>query len=85
MSFFIYILQSEIDGSFYIGQTNNLDDRLKRHNAGLERYSRTKRPWKIFWSSQVESRAEAMKLERKLKNFKSRKRIIEFVLKATSR
>ncbi|MBY0434226.1 MAG: GIY-YIG nuclease family protein [Cyclobacteriaceae bacterium] len=85
MPFFVYILQSEVDGSFYIGQTNNLDDRLKRHNTGLEKYSRTKRPWKIFWSFQVESRAEAMKLERKIKNFKSRKRISEFVAKTTSR
>ncbi|MCA6379238.1 MAG: GIY-YIG nuclease family protein, partial [Cytophagales bacterium] len=28
MEFYVYILQSEKDGSFYFGQTNNLDDRL---------------------------------------------------------
>jgi|GEM_PF-1785501 len=29
MKFFVYILESEIDSSFYIGQTANLEARLK--------------------------------------------------------
>ncbi|MBS1539503.1 MAG: GIY-YIG nuclease family protein, partial [Bacteroidetes bacterium] len=36
MDFYVYILQSDKDQSFYIGQTNNLDERLKRHNLGME-------------------------------------------------
>ncbi|GHM99811.1 hypothetical protein WSM22_13010 [Cytophagales bacterium WSM2-2] len=77
--FFVYILISSRDSSFYIGQTNNLDDRLKRHNSGHEKYTRNKGPWNIFWYTKVPSRSEAMKLERKLKNVKSRARIIAFV------
>ena len=76
--FYVYILESGIDGSFYIGQTSNLEDRLRRHNAGTEKYTRTKAPWKIFWFEAVETRSAAMRLEMKLKNLKSRKRIIEF-------
>src|SRR5260221_183954 len=79
MIYDVYILISQKDNSFYIGQTNNIDDRLKRHNAGQERYTKTKVPWKLFWFIQVPSRSEAMRLERNIKNLKSRKRILEFI------
>jgi len=79
MIFYVYILQSEKDGSFYIGQSSNLNDRLIRHNSGTEKYTSKKMPWKLFWSIELPSRSEAMALERKLKNLKSRQRIVEFV------
>jgi putative endonuclease len=79
MEFYVYIIQSEKDGSFYFGQTNNLDNRVKRHNAGSEKYTSKKIPWKLFWHAKVGSRAEAMKLERKLKNLKSTKRMMAFI------
>jgi putative endonuclease len=79
MNFFVYILISEIDGSFYIGQTNDINSRLQRHNSGSEKYTSKKIPWKIFWFTEVNSRSAAMKLERRLKNMKSRKRIMEFI------
>ena len=79
MRYYVYILISLSDGSFYIGQTNDLESRIKRHNAGYEKYTKSKTPWKVYWSTLVESRSEAVKLERKLKNLKSRKRIVEFV------
>jgi len=34
MPYFVYILQSQRDGSYYIGHSNNLEYRLKRHNEG---------------------------------------------------
>lgn len=84
MGFYVYILVSELDGSFYIGQTNNVEARLERHNAGREKYTSKKRPWKMYWFTKVATRSEAMKLERKIKNFKSRKRILEFVEKSSA-
>ncbi|MBI1770197.1 MAG: GIY-YIG nuclease family protein [Bacteroidetes bacterium] len=81
MEFYVYILQSEKDGSFYIGQTNDLIKRLARHNAGSEKYTSKKTPWKIFWNMKVDSRSAAMKLEKKLKNLKSSKRMMEFIQK----
>jgi putative endonuclease len=30
--FYVYILQSKVDNSFYIGQTKDLDKRLVLHN-----------------------------------------------------
>ncbi|MFN5170530.1 MAG: GIY-YIG nuclease family protein [Cyclobacteriaceae bacterium] len=80
MDFSVYILQSERDGSFYIGQTSDLADRLRRHNLGLEKYTSRKAPWRLYWTQRVATRSEAIRLERKIKNFKSRARIVNFVL-----
>jgi len=48
MLFFTYILESEVDGSFYIGQTNLVEDRLNRHNKGYSKSTSHKRPWKLL-------------------------------------
>ncbi|MCD6440902.1 MAG: GIY-YIG nuclease family protein [Candidatus Marinimicrobia bacterium] len=37
-SYFTYILQSEIDQSFYIGYTVNTYNRLEEHNNGKSKY-----------------------------------------------
>ncbi|QYH39290.1 GIY-YIG nuclease family protein [Algoriphagus sp. NBT04N3] len=40
MEFVVYILFSERLGKYYVGQTSDLDKRLKRHNSGRERFTR---------------------------------------------
>ena len=79
MEFYTYILFSEKIDKYYIGQTNNLENRLKRHNNGYEKFTRKGAPWKLVGAVKLETRAEAMKLERKLKNFKSRKRLLAWI------
>jgi hypothetical protein len=37
MKFHVYILQSTINGSFYIGQTGNIERRLNDHNKGFSK------------------------------------------------
>ncbi len=34
MGYCVYIVQSEKDGTYYVGHTNNLGERLDRHNSG---------------------------------------------------
>ncbi|MFN8303039.1 MAG: GIY-YIG nuclease family protein [Saprospiraceae bacterium] len=36
---YIYMLKSELDGSFYIGYSTDIKRRLAEHNAGLSSYS----------------------------------------------
>ncbi len=81
MSFFVYILYSERLDRYYTGQTNDLVSRLKRHNHGSEQYTAKGIPWRIVYFQKSETRANAMKLERKIKNFKSVHRILEFIEK----
>jgi len=49
MSWFVYILQSEKDGDYYKGITENIELRLKQHNAGQSTYTSTKMPWQLLY------------------------------------
>ncbi len=79
-SFFVYILYSRSTDTFYKGQTQDLRDRLHRHNAQQEKATASGAPWILIWSSQKPNRSEAILLEAKLKNL-SRQRLIQFILK----
>jgi putative endonuclease len=78
MGFFCYILESE--SSLYIGQTNDVVDRLSRHNAGLNLSTRNRGPWKLLFSKRFESRSEAMACERKLKSLKSPSKVKAWIV-----
>ena len=78
--FYVYILESLVNGSFYVGETKNLEDRLKRHNEGRSRFTSSKVPWKLVYFEEYKTRSEAMKREREIKNKKSR-RFIEDLFK----
>ena len=72
MKYYTYILQSLKDNSFYIGQTNDLEKRLKNHNDGLSKYTSKKIPWKIVYSEEFDSREEAIAREHFLKKQRNR-------------
>ena len=78
MTYYVYIIRSLKNDKFYIGQTNDLDKRLQRHNGGYEKATKNKGPWVLFAYLKSESRVQAMKTEKKIKNFKSRNRTMEF-------
>ena len=62
-----YILYSVTKLKFYIGQTNDIEDRLKRHNNGSSLSTKSGIPWKIIYSITLSSRSEAVLLETKIK------------------
>ena len=72
MKYYTYILQSDKDGIFYIGQTENLEERLEKHNLGLSKYTSKKIPWKIVFFEEFETRKEAISRERFLKKQRNR-------------
>jgi len=74
-----YILQSETTNKLYIGQTNDLEDRLFRHNSNQSKSTKNKGPWKLIFSIEFNSRSEAVLLERKLKAFKNTSRILKWI------
>ncbi len=80
-NFFVYILQSKKDFTFYIGQTNDLDIRLSKHNDGFSKYSSSKIPWRLVYFEMFETRSEAIKREKEIKSKKSRKYIESLILK----
>ncbi len=70
--FSTYILQSEIDGSYYIGSTENIESRIIRHNKGYSGYTKTKRPWVLVYNEEYKTLSEAKAREYYLKSLKSR-------------
>jgi putative endonuclease len=80
MKFYVYILFSVSTDKFYIGQTNNLSDRINRHNSSCGAYTSFGKPWILIWSDKKDERAQAIALEKKLKNL-SKHRIVRFIAK----
>jgi len=80
MPYYVYILQSDSDGTYYIGSTLDLDARLARHNQGGSRYTKSKKPWKVIYSEEFGNKSDALVRERQIKNRKSRE-YIETLLK----
>jgi len=72
MPFYVYILQSLKDGSYYVGSTNNLEDRVERHNEGRSLYTKGKRPWKLVYSERYEDRPSAVNRENQIKRRKNK-------------
>ncbi len=66
--YFVYILQSKQDESFYIGMTADLKKRFAEHNNGRSKYSATKKPFKIAWYGCFETKKKALDFERYLKS-----------------
>ncbi|MBK7958486.1 MAG: GIY-YIG nuclease family protein [Bacteroidetes bacterium] len=69
MNFYVYIIQSERDGSFYKGFTENPNQRIEQHNQGECTYTSQKIPWKLVALLQFESKREALIKEKKLKKY----------------
>ncbi|MGK9367770.1 GIY-YIG nuclease family protein [Melioribacter sp. Ez-97] len=61
--YFTYILQSLKDHRYYYGSTSNLEERLKTHNAGRVRSTKSRRPLKIIYYETFDSRSEAYRRE----------------------
>ena len=65
--FYVYILYSEVIREYYCGQTNDLTDRIRRHNSGETQSIKHGLPWKLIGFLSFATRAEAMKMERSIK------------------
>lgn len=68
MAFKTYILWSELIQKFYVGSTEDLPQRLLRHNSGRVKFTSKGVPWQLIWSFEGVDRKEAFKLEMKIKS-----------------
>lgn len=64
---YTYLVECK-DHTFYIGYTNNLEKRIKTHNAGKgAKYTRGRTPVVLRYYEEYETKAEAMRREWELK------------------
>ena len=75
MAHFVYIIYSKSVDKFYVGETLNVAKRFEQHNSGFYKaaFSKQTTDWKLFWAVECNSRRQALKLEKFIKNMKSRK------------
>jgi len=82
MPHYVYILQSEVDGTFYVGSTQNIEDRIVRHNQGRSKYTRSKQPWRLVYSEEHPDRVSAVRRENEIKS-KKKKSYIESLVRTS--
>lgn len=68
----VYILQSQRDRKFYIGQTTDVLRRLSQHNAGLNQSTRHRRPFKLIFFESFLSPKDTTRREQYFKSSKGK-------------
>ena len=62
-----------------MGSTQDLYERIERHNQGRTLYTKAKRPWELLYYEEHPNRASAVKRENEIKSRKKRAYIEQLV------
>jgi putative endonuclease len=81
--FYYYIIYSKRLDKYYVGSTNNVEGRLRRHNSSNQGYTSKGKPWELKYYEVFEDRTSAIKREFQLKSYKDR-RILEKLIESGS-
>ena len=77
MSYYTYILKSEINNRRYFGSCEDLELRLKLHNGGKVKSSKPHIPYKILYFEIHATRSEAFRREHFFKSVEGYKYLKE--------
>ena len=70
MAHYVYIIQSQKDKGYYIGETADVQSRLAYHNKGLQRSTKNRMPFSILLVEEYENREKALLREKQIKSWK---------------
>ena len=74
MAFWVYILRCR-DGAYYVGHTDDLDQRVAQHQSGeVGGYTAKRLPVELVYSQDFSTRDEAFAAERQLKGWSRAKK-----------
>ena len=78
MAYYVYMLKSisRVKKKTYVGFTNNLKNRLKKHNSNKGAKSTKGYLWIIIYRRYFKKKKEAMSYEYKLKNDKKKRKLL---------
>jgi len=79
--YFVYILYSEELDRYYIGSTENVEERLKKHLANHAGFTGKAKDWQIKYTEEFFEKIQALKREKQLKGWKNRTRIEQLIEK----
>ena len=80
MFFYVYLLKSLNFNEFYIGYTNNLRERLEKHNHGLVFSTKRYMPWQLIYYEACLNQEDAKRREKYFKT-SQRSRLLKRRLK----
>jgi len=80
--FFVYILYSKSADRYYVGQSENLEQRLQFHNSGGVFSTKPYGSWELKYTENFRTRSEAMRREREIKKRKNRRYIENLIISA---
>jgi len=66
--YYTYVLKSRKDGNLYVGCTNDLRDRLDRHQSGRVESTRLRKPFDLVYYEACLSEDKAFKREKYFKS-----------------
>jgi predicted GIY-YIG superfamily endonuclease len=72
MSSYVYAIQS-VSGRIYVGQSVNLNNRLRLHNQGAVPSTRNDRPWVLYKTQRFDTREQARYFEWQLKRSRGKR------------
>lgn len=74
-SHFVYIVRCS-DNSLYTGYTNNIEERINKHNAGKgAKYTKIRRPVVLVYQEMYETKSEALRREYEIKTFTRQRKL----------
>ncbi len=65
--YYVYIIESLVDGDYYKGISANYLKRLEEHNSGQSKFTKSKMPWKLVFVQAFKTKTSALIEERRLK------------------
>jgi len=65
--FYVYVLKSTKDKQFYVGYTNDLEQRILAHEAGKVYSTRRRRPIELIYYEACRQNRDALRREKYLK------------------
>lgn len=68
MFYYVYILRSTVNQSFYIGYTTDLRKRLQEHNTGLSAATKPYKPYSLIFYEAFPNKTDAKHREEYLKS-----------------
>ena len=79
--YFVYIIYSAIKDKYYIGSCEDIEKRLIKHNTNHASFTGKTGDWTVKWVEEHPNKIDALKREKQIKAWKSRKMIEKLINK----
>jgi putative endonuclease len=77
--YFVYIIFSPTKNKYYVGSSEHVEERLKKHNTNHKGFTGGMLDWELKWTEEHPDKSSAIKRENQIKAWKSRKMIEKLI------